>query len=311
MGSCARIIFVTQHYPPDPTTTATYLAAIAGALATDMEVLVISGTPGSATEGSPHVVEIARWKTRGGALVSRALAMVLFAVRAFWATLVNARRGDVVFTLTSPFTLPYSVILAARLRGAARALLIYDLYPEAIEMSGLARRNGIATRTMRLANGALFRKLDAIITIGRDVKPLLLAYSGVDKRIIHFIPNWSLLPVGYRPPMADNPYRPKGFTGLVVGLSGNLGYTHSAETVLRAARRLADHPNVHFLLSGWGVGWKALDEAISADPCRNVTLVPPVPEGELTAFLSAADLWVIPYRRGVAGVSVPSRLYNL
>jgi glycosyltransferase involved in cell wall biosynthesis len=27
--------------------------------------------------------------------------------------------------------------------------------------------------------------------------------------------------------------------------------------------------------------------------------------------LSAADVWVIPYRRNVAGVSVPSRFYNL
>jgi glycosyltransferase involved in cell wall biosynthesis len=311
MRHSARIIVVTQHYPPDPTTTATYLAAIAGGLAAEKPVLVISGTRGSASDASPRVVEIASWKTRKGALVGRAVAMTLFAVHAFWATLMSARRGDVVFTLTSPFTMPYGVLLAARLRGAAAALLIYDLFPEALVMSGLARPDAIVARITRLANGALFRSLDAIITIGRDVKPMLLAYSGVDKRIIHFIPNWSLLPVGYRPPMTDNPYRPKGFTGLVVGLSGNLGYTHSAETVLLATRLLADHPNVHFLLSGWGVGWKALDEALSANPCRNVTLVPPVLEGELTTFLAAADLWVIPYRRGVAGVSVPSRLYNL
>ena len=28
-------------------------------------------------------------------------------------------------------------------------------------------------------------------------------------------------------------------------------------------------------------------------------------------FLSAADVWLIPYRKNVAGVSVPSRFYNL
>jgi glycosyltransferase involved in cell wall biosynthesis len=37
----------------------------------------------------------------------------------------------------------------------------------------------------------------------------------------------------------------------------------------------------------------------------------PVIESELVEFLAAADVWVIPYRRNVAGVSVPSRLYNL
>ena len=32
---------------------------------------------------------------------------------------------------------------------------------------------------------------------------------------------------------------------------------------------------------------------------------------DLEAFLSAADVWLIPYRKNVAGVSVPSRFYNL
>src|SRR6202035_3837367 len=41
------------------------------------------------------------------------------------------------------------------------------------------------------------------------------------------------------------------------------------------------------------------------------TLVDRVPESELEAFLAAADVWVIPYRRHVVGVSVPSRIYNL
>jgi len=43
----------------------------------------------------------------------------------------------------------------------------------------------------------------------------------------------------------------------------------------------------------------------------NVSLVERVPEQDLEAFLSAADAWLIPYRKDLAGVSVPSRFYNL
>ena len=43
----------------------------------------------------------------------------------------------------------------------------------------------------------------------------------------------------------------------------------------------------------------------------NVTLVDRVEDDQLEAFLSAADVWIIPYRKNVAGVSVPSRFYNL
>jgi putative colanic acid biosynthesis glycosyltransferase WcaI len=43
----------------------------------------------------------------------------------------------------------------------------------------------------------------------------------------------------------------------------------------------------------------------------NVTLVERVEDDELEIFLSTADVWIIPYRKNVAGVSVPSRFYNL
>ncbi len=43
----------------------------------------------------------------------------------------------------------------------------------------------------------------------------------------------------------------------------------------------------------------------------NVTLLDAVPQASLVEFLSSADVWIIPYRRNIAGVSVPSRLYSL
>ena len=42
-----KVVIISQHYPPDPSTTAAIMAEIAGALALDAEVLVLSGTPGS------------------------------------------------------------------------------------------------------------------------------------------------------------------------------------------------------------------------------------------------------------------------
>ena len=74
---------------------------------------------------------------------------------------------------------------------------------------------------------------------------------------------------------------------------------------------MRDNGDVHFLLSGWGIGWNELSELQAKEQLGNVTLLPPVPQHDLIDFLSAADLWVIPYRRNIAGVSIPSRLYNL
>jgi len=310
-----KFVLATEFYPPDGSTTATYLGAIARAIALDMKVTVLSGTPGSARPGEPHegapdVVEIANWKPSKHALVRRFVASSALALRMFCAVYSRARPGDVVMSVTSPFTLPYAITLAARLRRAKTALLIYDLYPEALEAAGLARPTSLVARILRRANAWLFRSLDAIVVIGRDVPPLLLRYPCVDADKIHFVPNWTLLPIGFRELDAGNRFRDGHSSQFVAGLCGNLGFTHAPRTVFEAAQLLRHETNIHFVLSGWGIGWTELKALQASEALENVTLVEPVPEDQLAEFLSAAEAWVIPYRRKVAGVSIPSRLYN-
>jgi colanic acid biosynthesis glycosyl transferase WcaI len=64
-------------------------------------------------------------------------------------------------------------------------------------------------------------------------------------------------------------------------------------------------------LSGWGIGFERLQAMQSEARLANVTLIDRVEDGDLDAFLAGADVWLIPYRNNVAGVSVPSRFYNL
>ena len=110
---------------------------------------------------------------------------------------------------------------------------------------------------------------------------------------------------------ADNPYRRLCKAGFIVGLSGNLGFTHDPLIVFEAARFLRDDPTIHFLLSGWGIGFDQLKAMQAEANLPNVTLVERVADEDLELLLSAADVWVIPYRKDVAGVSIPSRFYNL
>ncbi|SPP94168.1 glycosyltransferase family 4 protein [Bradyrhizobium vignae] len=316
MRRAGKILVATQHYPPDASTTGVYVGAIAEALAADLDVVVLSGSPNSAREVQGHttnltVVELRNPSPPKRALVLRAAAVSFFALRMFLSVLWRTRANDLVFCVSTPFTLPYAAVLAARLRGAASALLVYDLYPEALVAARMVARTSATARILRLLNAHLFRALNAIITIGRDVKPLLTAYDRVSPDKIHFIANWALLPIGYREMKPDNPFRPGCNAKLVVGLSGNLGFTHDPDTVFQAARLLKDDDRIHFLLSGWGAGWSGLQDRQKAEGLSNVTLIEPVAEHRLAEFLAAADLWIIPYRAGMLGVSVPSRLYNL
>jgi len=316
MAASAKVVVVSQHYPPDPSTTAAIMAEISVHLAARHLVLVLSGTPGSATSGAtpsdrPVVTEIKNRIPAKAALVRRALAELAFTTRAFVMVLQEARRGDVVLTVTAPFMLPYAVVVAARWKGAKSALIMHDLYPDVFVTAGLLGRASPLTWAIRGANALMFRLLDAVITIGRDTGRLLSRYRGVTPGKVHFIPNWATLASAVRPAAADNPYRRGNPARFVVGLSGNLGFTHDPVIVFEAARLLANEPGIHFLLSGWGVGYERLRQLQSDAGLTNVTLIDRVADGDLERFLAAADAWIIPYRKNVAGVSVPSRFYNL
>jgi glycosyltransferase involved in cell wall biosynthesis len=316
MDNSAKLIIATQFYPPDTSTTAVYLGKIANTLAVDHQVVVVSATPGAGSRrasppDNPVVVEIRNWSPRKSALLQRAAAVCLLAARMFFSVLKRARSKDVVFCVTTPFTLPYTVLLAAKLRGSATMLLIYDLYPEALEAAGLIESRSFAARLIRFTNALLFRRLDAIVVIGRDVPPLILKYPGVEPDKLQFIPNWALIPIGYRPVDPSSRFRAPDASKFIVGLSGNLGFTHSPATVFEAAKILQAEKDIHFMLSGWGVGWKELNDLFARQRLDNVTIVSPVSDDEVIEFLSAADLWIIPYRRNIAGVSIPSRLYNI
>lgn len=310
-----KVVLVTQHYAPFPSTTSGYMTDIAKALAQTRRVLVISSSPDSATKlltpGEPEIIEIKSWWPKKSALVSRSIAAVLFSIQVFFAVMKHARREDVLLSVTTPFTLPYTVALAARLRRSVSALIIYDLYPDTLVMAGFLRASSTLTRWLRSANAVMFRRLDAIVIIGRDMRVKLLDYPKMTAAKLNLIPNWATLPIRYREPDPENPYRRRCEGRFVVAMSGNAGFTHDAESVFEAARLLQHNRDIRFLLSGEGVGWAKLNAMQAASPLPNVTLIERVPETELESFLSAGDVWIVPYRKYNTGISVPSRIYNL
>jgi colanic acid biosynthesis glycosyl transferase WcaI len=311
-----KIAIVSQHYPPDHSTTAAIMAAIAGHLVSKAPVLVLSGTAGSAADATPRedgpvVIEIKNKITDKVKLLRRGIAELMFSVRVFVVLLRKLRHQDVVLTVTAPFMLPYAVAAAAKLKRARSVLIMHDLFPDVLVMAGLLRPLSLMTRIINGANAMMFRALSAVVTIGRDTETLLLRYKGLTRDKIYFIPNWATLAPGIRPVEANNWYRRLNKARFMVGLSGNLGFSHDPDIVFEAAERLRHESDIHFLLSGWGIGFERLRELQSNARLPNVTLIERVPGDSLEHFLAAADIWLIPYRKDFAGVSVPSRFYNL
>ena len=248
------------------------MAVIADHLVAQAPVLVVSGTPGSASHEAtgkdrPVVVEVKNRIPAKAALIRRGAAEALFTLRVFVALLSQLRRGDVALTVPAPFMLPYAVAAAARLKRARSALIMHDLYPDVLVMAGLLRPSSLLAKAIRGANALMFRALNAVIIIGRDTEPLLLRYKGVTSDKIRFIPNWATLVPGVRPILPDNPYRRLHAARFLVGLSGNLGFTHDPDVVFEAARLLRDDAGHSF--SAFGVGHRLRAAQAPAIRCQS------------------------------------------
>jgi glycosyltransferase involved in cell wall biosynthesis len=83
---------------------------------------------------------------------------------------------------------------------------------------------------------------------------------------------------------------------LVAIYAGIHGVAQGLETVVEAARRLQEHPDVHLLLVGDGPRKRAIAELAAQHALNNLTLVPEQPRERIPDYLSAADLALIPLR---------------
>ena len=114
-----------------------------------------------------------------------------------------------------------------------------------------------------------------------------------------------------KPAPKENSYREEfGLTGkTVVMYAGNVGFSQSLDLVLEAAAALAHDPDLVFVINGGGAARADLER--KANSARNVRFVDMQPKDRLPEVLAAADIHVVPLRRGLARSSVPSKMYSI
>ena len=115
----------------------------------------------------------------------------------------------------------------------------------------------------------------------------------------------------YEPQPLENSYRREyGLEGKrVVMYCGNVGFSQSIELLADAAREMDDLDDVVFVVNGGG---SAIGEVKRrAKGLSNFRVIPYQPVERVPEVLAAADIHVIPLRKGLAWSSVPSKLYKI
>src|SRR5207249_1091210 len=104
----------------------------------------------------------------------------------------------------------------------------------------------------------------------------------------------------------------------VVMYSGNHSPCHPLDTLLGAARRLADVQDIVFCFVGGGSEWRRIKEqldsqlsTLNSQLSSNLLCLPYQPLSELSGSLSAADLHVVVMGNPFVGLVHPCKIYNI
>jgi colanic acid biosynthesis glycosyl transferase WcaI len=323
-----RLVVLCPHFDPDTAPTGRVMTRIVDELmARGHHVHVVSSLPWYRA----HAIEPG-WRARlarrertprgtitrvnpfpGGDkrnLVRRALGFAGFSLLAGLAGLGAGgwfRRADAVIAMSPPLTMGLTGRLVAWAHRCPLVFNIQDVFPDAaVETGAITNRRVIAAASCleRLS----YRAADAVTVLSDDLAENVRSKLPASRATtVHMIPNF--VDTGrIHPGDRLTPYRRElGIGGEPVVLyAGNVGFSQSLDLVLAAAGEL---PAVTFLINGEGSMRSELEER--ADRLPNVRFGNYVPDDRLVELLATGDVHVVPLRRGLAKVSVPSKTYSI
>jgi glycosyltransferase involved in cell wall biosynthesis len=319
----AKIWIVSELYYPEETSTGYLLTGIAEGLAKHFQVCVLCSQPTYSKRGlrSPHTeryngVSIRRCfgtTFNKDILPSRLMNMATISMSVFINALFRIGKLESVLVVTNPPFLPFLVYLACRLKGAKCLLLIHDVYPEVMIAAGMIRRTSFVAGVLAWLNKCLYRGADRIIVLGRDMAEVTERKLGAPDSKIVIIPNWADVTMVSPCPRGENVMLKelKLQRKFVMQYAGNMGRTHGLEILAQAAQKLAEQKDVHFVFIGSGHKIKWLETKAAEAKLTNVTFVGSRPRNNQNNFLNACDIAIVSFVSGMAGISVPSRMYNI
>lgn len=321
--TATQVWVVSELYYPEETSTGHLLTGIAEGIAERFGTSVVCARPTYAKRAKPvplrethNGVEIFRCRATRldpHRLASRLVNLITITLAMFLRLVRVLRRGQIAIVVTNPPTLPFATLVACRLRGAKCVLLVHDVYPDAIAAAGMMKRSSLPYRVMNFVARRLYRAMDHVVVLGRDMRAITEAKRGGTAGIT-IIPNWGDIDsVVMNPAGAPDPIRERfGLAGkFVVQYGGNMGRTHDLDTIIAAAELLRDEKDIVFMIFGWGARRAALEKAIADRSLDNVKLLGSVPRNEVSDWLNAGDAGLVSMMPGMSGVSVPSRMYNM
>jgi len=226
--------------------------------------------------------------------------------------LIFLPRFDVVMALTSPPLISLLGALYAKLKGGRFIFWVMDLNPDEAIAAGWMKKDSAPARLLASLLNFSLHAADEVVVLDRFMRQRIME-KGVLRERITVIPPWAHSEIVHHDPDGRQVFRERhGLAGkFVVMYSGNHGPCHPLTTLLQAAQRLADRPEMVFCFVGGGSEFPAVANFAAAHRLANIRCLPYQRLGELSASLSAADLHVVVMGDPMVGIVHTCKIYNI
>ena len=213
----------------------------------------------------------------------------------------------VMFTSNPPVN--QSLVRYVQKKGKKCIYLIWDIYPDCIEKT-FGKKVAVITNLWRKINRSIYKKCDAVLTIGEVMKQnILKSYKDLSVEVIPYHADTEFIkPI----PKEENPFvKENGLLDKKVFMySGKMGFGHGFSEMLTVAEQLKNRQDIMFMFIGHGQAFKDIEGFIKEKGLENAKILPYQPLDMLPYSLGAADTAFITIKEETDGLFLPSKVYD-
>lgn len=213
----------------------------------------------------------------------------------------------VMFTSNPPIN--QSLVRFVQKKKKKCIYLVWDIYPDTIEKV-LGNKSKLVTFFWRKRNHFVYKKCDAVLTIGEQMKKRLLkSYPDVPVFVIPYHADTEFI----RPiDKSENIFAKEHNLNdkKVFMYSGKMGAGHGFSEILDAAELLKDKKDIKFVLIGFGSSFETVKKEVEEKKLSNVLMLPYQPFEMLPYTLGCADVSFVTIKEETDGLFLPSKVYD-
>lgn len=323
----AKILILTQYYPPETGAPQNRLSSLARYLKQDgHQVTVLTAMPNypqmsiyehyrrklyqKDTIDGITVHRAWIYASRNKKIFPRLVNYFSFVFSSAIVGLLKIAKQDIIICESPPLFLGFSGLFLRMVKQAKLVFNVSDLWPETAEELGIITNRTLLKLSTRFEE-YVYRKSALISGQTQGI------IDNISKRIpdkqTYLFRNGADLD-RFNNAIIDNCWRKKnGFSenDFIVLYGGIVGYAQNLEVILRAAKQLKHIPDIKFVILGEGPSKENLLSIKVQLDLYNVSFFSAVPSAEMASIINACNAGVIPLRNiPLFKGAIPSKIFE-